>query len=252
MKLVRYEYLGQEGYGVYKEENIYPIEGEVFGKFEVTSKALKREKVILLNPVNPGKIIAIGLNYADHAGEFDFKLPEEPLIFMVSNTSVIGPEDKITITSPGRRVDFEGELVVIIGKECFGVKEEEALDYVLGYTCGNDVSDRYIQKKDGQWTRAKSYPTYKPMGPWIETELNPDNLSIETLVNGEVKQSSNTKHMIFSVAQLVSFVSQFMPLYPGDAIYTGTPEGVGRLDHGDWVEVKIEGIGTLKNQVERP
>jgi len=252
LKIVRFKHSEGVGYGVLEKRCVYPVKGNIFTKYEVLDKPIDVENIKLLSPINPGKIIAVGLNYFNHVGEFDFaaSVPEEPIIFLVANTAVIGPDESIKLCSYERRIDHEGELVTVIGKECTNIEEEEALDYVFGYTCGNDVSDRDIQKKDGQWTRGKSYPTFKPLGPWIETELDPNDLDIQTFVNGELKQNSNTKYMIFSTANLVSFLSKFMTLYPGDVIMTGTPEGVGPIKRGDVVEVKIEGIGVLRNPVE--
>lgn len=254
MKIVKFEKNGQTSYGVYNEEggSINYIAGNIFESFVVEKETIPLGEVKILAPVCPGKLIAVGLNYLDHVGEVDVatKIPEEPMIFMASSTAVIGPADNILLASKDRRTDHECELVVIIGKECFKVSEEKALDYVFGYTCGNDVSDRDIQSKDGQWTRAKSYPTYKPMGPWIETELDPTNLEISSYVNGELKQSSNTKHMIFPVSTVISFLSQFMQLYPGDVIYSGTPKGVSPIKEGDVVEIYIQGIGKLANPVK--
>ncbi|MDK2824454.1 MAG: hypothetical protein PWP71_2372 [Clostridia bacterium] len=251
MKFIRFSLAGEIGYGVLQDGVINPIEGDLFNNYKILEKTIDLKDVKLLPPISPGKIIAVGLNYLDHVGEVSAaaSVPEEPMTFMVSNTAVIGPDDNIKLASYERRTDHECELVVVIGKECFNVSEDKALDYVFGYTCGNDVSDREIQKKDGQWTRAKSFPTYKPLGPWIETELDPTNLDIQTYVNGELKQNSNTKHMIFPVARLISFLSSFMILYPGDVIYSGTPQGVSPIKSGDVVEVKIHGIGVLKNKV---
>jgi len=252
MKFLRFKQGNFISQGILKGETIQPIEGNIFDQFRITEKSINLQDVELLNPLNPGKIIVVGLNYSDHVGELNFaaKLPDEPITFLVSNTAVIGPNGTIKLNSYEHRVDHECELVAVIGKECTNVTEEEALDYVFGFTCGNDVSDRDLQNKDGQWTRGKSFPTFKPIGPWIETDLDPNNLKIQTFVNGEIRQDSTTKHMIFPTAKLVSFLSGFMTLYPGDIIMTGTPEGVSPIKKGDTVEVKIEGIGTLTNFVE--
>lgn len=207
------------------------------------------DEVRLLAPCRPSKIVAVGLNYRHHALEFKQALPQEPLIFLKPSTAVIGPEQAIVLPRGCRRVDYEGELGVVIGRRASRVPEQAAMRCVLGYTCVNDVTERTLQKVDGQWTRAKSFDTFAPVGPWIETDIDPGHLHLETRLNGMVKQRGNTGDLIFGVARLVSFISGVMTLLPGDVISTGTPEGVGPLAPGDAVEVAIEGIGTLRNQV---
>ncbi len=203
-----------------------------------------------LPPVQPGKIIAIGLNYRDHAEEFGQPIPEEPLIFFKASSAITGHDSKIIIPEDAVQVDYEGELVIVIGKKAKKVAAEEAKNYILGYACGNDVTERYYQKKDGQWARAKSFDTFAPVGPWIETDPgNLDDLQIRTSLNGKIVQNSTFSNMIFKPDFLVSFISHIMTLYPGDMIFTGTPSGVGKLNPGDKVEVIIEGIGTLSNTV---
>jgi 2-keto-4-pentenoate hydratase/2-oxohepta-3-ene-1,7-dioic acid hydratase in catechol pathway len=176
-------------------------------------------------------------------------IPSVPLIFLKPSTAVIGPDDKIVLPHGWERIDFEGELGVVIGKKAKDVPEKEAKEYILGYTCFNDVSDRHAQAADGQWTRAKGYDTFAPIGPWIETEAEPDNLKLETYLNGELRQSASTSDLLFGISKLISFVSSIMTLLPGDVIATGTPSGVGPMKPGDVVEVRIEKIGTLKNFV---
>lgn len=251
MRILRYQYLGQTSYGLEQNGHIAPILGDIFGVYSVGSERIPLADVKLLAPVIPGRLFAIGLNYHDHVGELDFakKLPVEPISFIAASSAVIGPEEAICLDDAQARIDQEAELVVVMGKRCYQVSEEEALQYVLGYTCGNDVSNRDRQSQDGQWFRGKSYPTYKPLGPWIETELAPDALAIEGRVNGKVVQSSHTSHLLFSVPRLIAFLSSFTPLEAGDCIMTGTPQGVTRLQPGDRVEVTIEGIGTLSNPV---
>lgn len=249
MKILRFNYLGKTAYGVLKENKIIPIKGDIYENFTLEEDTLSLNQVKVLNPVNPGKTIAVGLNYLDHAKEFNFSVPEEPIIFLVASTAIIGPNEPVILPDVKGRVDYEGELVIVIGKRCFNVDEAEAINFVLGYTCGNDISNRRLQKKDGQWTRAKSFNTFKPLGPWIATDLNAQNLEIKTLVNGEIKQHSNTNNFVFSIPKLISFISKIMPLEPGDIIYTGTPAGVGPIKKGDDVEVIIEGIGSLKNTI---
>jgi len=172
-----------------------------------------------------------------------------PLIFLKPPTAVIGPDAKIILPRDSKRVDYEGELGVVIGKKAKDVPEEKAKEYILGYTCFNDVSERFAQREDGQWTRAKGYDTFAPIGPWVETDVDPDDLKLETYLNGELRQSARTSDLIFKVSKLINFVSQVMTLLPGDVIATGTPSGIGPMNAGDVVEVKIEKIGTLKNLV---
>ena len=207
------------------------------------------EQVKLITPCVPSKVVAVGLNYIDHAKELKMDLPDQPLIFIKPSTSVIGPFDDIIYPECVERLDYEAELAIVIKKPCKDVSAKEAGDYILGYTSLNDVTARDIQKKDGQWTRAKSFDTFCPIGPFIATGIPVDNLEIKLLLNGEVKQSSNTKNLIFKPIELVSFISKICTLLPGDIIATGTPGGVGPMEPGDEVEVSIENIGSLKNRV---
>jgi 2-keto-4-pentenoate hydratase/2-oxohepta-3-ene-1,7-dioic acid hydratase in catechol pathway len=197
----------------------------------------------------PSKIVAMGLNYRHHAEEVHLPLPEVPLIFLKPPTSVIGPEENIIYPPSTTRVDYECELAIIIKKRAWQVSREEALEYVLGYTCLNDVSARDHQKQDGQWTRAKGFDTFSPIGPWIETGLDPGKVTVGTYLNGELKQHSRTSDMIFDVPEQISFISHVMTLLPGDVIATGTPSGIGPMKPGDIVEIKISSIGTLRNYV---
>jgi len=191
----------------------------------------------------------LGLNYRSHAEETKLPIPSVPLIFLKPSTAIIGPEDEIILPSSSRHVDYEGGLGVVIGKKAKDVPQNQAKDYVLGYTCFNDVTERHIQKEDGQWTRAKSFDTFAPMGPWIETEVSPDDLKLETYLNGELRQSVRTSDLIFGIAEMVSFISGVMTLLPGDVIASGTPVGIGRMNPGDVVEIRIEKIGNLRNSV---
>ncbi len=193
--------------------------------------------------------MALGLNYHSHAKELNIPLPNAPLIFLKPSTAVIGPEDNITYPSASHRVDYEGELGVVIKKPVWRVSVEDALDYVLGYTCFNDTTARDLQHSDKQWTRAKGFDTFAAVGPCIETELDPGNVVLETYLNGELKQQGNTDDLIYSVPGLINFISNVMTLLPGDIIATGTPSGVGPMYPGDTVEIKIEPIGTLRNYV---
>ncbi|MDO9627385.1 MAG: fumarylacetoacetate hydrolase family protein [Methanobacteriaceae archaeon] len=207
------------------------------------------EDIKILPPVAPSKVVAVGLNYHDHAVELNMKIPDEPIIFIKPSTTVIGHEDTIIYPPQSNNVHYEAELAIVISKKAEKVSEEDAMDYVLGYTVLNDVTARDLQEKDGQWTRSKSFNTFCPLGPWIETDINPHNRNISLKVNGELKQDSNTENLIFSVEKIINFISNIMTLNPGDVIATGTPPGVGSLQVGDSVEVEIDGIGILRNVV---
>jgi len=250
MRVVRFTLAGRTGYGILKGERIHALWDTPFEGLIETGEVLSLAEATLLAPCEPTKIIALGLNYRDHAAEFGRQVPDEPLIFLKPSTSVIGPEADIVYPNMSRRVDYEAELAVIIGKPARKVPEEQALDFVLGYTCFNDVTARDLQKKDGLFTRAKGFDTFAAMGPWIETEIDdPDNLTVEAYLNGERKQHSSTGNMVFGVRRLISFISRIMTLLPGDVIATGTPAGVGSMRPGDVVEVRVEGIGILSNRV---
>lgn len=249
VKIVRFAWQGKTRYGLVEGDVVYAVEGDPFGTLERGERIGTLSDVRLLAPCTPTKIVAVGLNYADHAAEAHREVPTEPLIFLKPPSAVIGPGENVACPPISRRVDYEAELAVIIGHRVRDVSADEALNCVLGYTCANDVTARDLQRQDGQWTRSKSFDTFCPLGPWIVTRLDPSDLSIEGRVNGEVRQRSRTRHMIFSVAQLIHFVAQVMTLQPGDVILTGTPAGVGPLHPGDRVEVEIEGIGVLENRV---
>ncbi|MBI5573140.1 MAG: fumarylacetoacetate hydrolase family protein [Elusimicrobia bacterium] len=205
-------------------------------------------KILKFNK-KPSKIVAVGLNYIDHAKELNMRIPDEPVIFLKPPSSVIFNNEKIKYPKMSKQVDYEAELAVVIGKKCKNVSEENSKKYILGYACLNDVTARDLQKKDRQWTRAKSFDTFCPVGPHIVSGINPDQLKIELFLNGKLKQSSNTKNLIFKIGKLVSFISKIMTLEKYDVIATGTPVGVGPVKIGDKIEVKIEKIGTLKNYV---
>ncbi|MBI4642606.1 MAG: fumarylacetoacetate hydrolase family protein [Deltaproteobacteria bacterium] len=252
MRLVRFEQMGRTGYGILEGERIFVLWGPPYdgGLANTTGEVLSLPEVTLLAPCEPTKIIALGLNYRDHAAEFGNPVPDEPLIFMKPSTAVIGPDEAIVYPQMSRRVDYEAALAVVMGKTARHVSEAKALDYVLGYTCVNDVTARDLQKKDGQFTRAKGFDTFAALGPWIETEIpDPDNLMVEAYLNGERKQHSNTSNMVFGVATLISFISRIMTLLPGDVIAAGTPSGIGPMRAGDVVEIRVENIGSLRNQV---
>ncbi len=250
MKIIRYSHETGACHGVLKNGRVHPIRGDIFSDFhmeEESSAALEQLK--LLPPVTPTKIIAVGINYRDHAQEFDHHIPEEPVLFMKPPTAVIGPGDAILLPSSSKRVDYEAELAAVVKKEAHKIPGEKAEDYILGYTCLNDVTARDLQRKDGQWTRAKSFNTFCPIGPVIETELDPNSVNVRSRLNGGEKQFSNTRNFIFSMFFLFSFVSSIMKLNPGDIIATGTPSGVGPMKDGDIIEIEVEGIGVLKNPV---
>ncbi|MBC7251018.1 MAG: fumarylacetoacetate hydrolase family protein [Anaerolineae bacterium] len=249
MKIARFVWQEEERYGLIEGNEVYLLEGDLFGAFERGQRVGTLAEIRLLAPCTPSKIVAVGRNYADHASEMESDVPSEPLIFLKPPSAVIGPGESIVYPPISQRVDYEAELAAIIGRRARNVSAEEALDFVLGYTCGNDVTARDLQSKDGQWTRSKSFDTFCPLGPWIVTDLKPNDLAIECRVNGAVKQKSSTRQMVFPVAELIRFITQVMTLEPGDVIMTGTPAGVGPLYPGDRVEVEIEGIGVLENVV---
>ena len=237
-------------YGILKDEIIHKIEGDIFGTFTESNDFVTLDRIKILPVTLPYKIICVGLNYKDHADEVKMKLPVEPIIFLKPNSSIIGQNDYIVLPDQSKRVEYEAELAVVIKKEGKHIPLEEAKNYILGYSCANDITARDLQKKDGQWTRAKSFDTFCPLGPFIETEIDPTNLEIKLFLNKELKQHSNTAYMIFGIYYLVSFISSVMTLFPGDIILTGTPPGVGEIKKGDEVIVSIEGIGELKNFVK--
>ena len=249
MKIVRFAVDGKVGYGILTGETIQAIEDKPFRYIKPAGRYHELNEVRLLSPCTPSKIVALGLNYHSHARELNSPLPDAPLIFLKPSTAVIGPEDSIVYPPSSSRVDYEGELAVVIKKPVWRVSQEEALGYVLGYTCFNDVSARDLQGRDGQWTRAKGFDTFAPVGPCIETELDPGNVALETYLNGQLKQQGSTSDLIYPIPQLISFISHVMSLLPGDVIATGTPSGIGPMYPGDTVEVKIEPIGTLRNYV---
>jgi 2-keto-4-pentenoate hydratase/2-oxohepta-3-ene-1,7-dioic acid hydratase in catechol pathway len=250
LKVIRFaDKNGAVRYGILQDRDIYGVEGDIFSDFTIGEKVGKLDDVQLLAPCSPGKVVCIGLNYKDHIQELNYKAPEEPTLFIKPSTSVIGPGEDIIYPPMSRRVDYEGELAVVIKNRMKDVTESRVYENILGYTCSNDVTARDLQERDIQWTRSKSFDTFCPIGPWIETDADPGSLKIYTLLNGEVVQSSNTSHLLFPVNKLISFISQVMTLNPGDVILTGTPAGVGPMNPGDTVEIAIEGIGSLKNTV---
>ena len=249
MKLIRFLKNDQPCYGLIEGEAVYAVEGSIFGQFRRAEKVAALTEVRLLAPCQPTKILAVGLNYRTHAAEAGMDVPSEPLVFSKPPSSVIGPLEPIVYPTLSQHVDYEGELAVVIGQRARNVLPEKAPDFILGYTCANDVTARDLQKRDNQWTRAKGFDTFSPLGPCIVTDLDPAHLAIRSRVNGEIRQDGSTADMISGVAELIAYISQVMTLEPGDVILTGTPAGVGPLQPGDVVEVEIEGIGILRNPV---
>ena len=254
MRIVRFAAQGKVKYGVLEGNIIHGFRGSPFAHFTGPSSSFTRDRsayefgeVRLLAPCTPSKIVGLGLNYRSHAEETKQPIPSVPLIFLKPSTAVIGPDDEIILPRFSRRVDYEGELGVVISRKAKDVAPDQAKDYVLGYTCFNDVTERHLQTEDGQWTRSKGFDTFAPIGPWIETEIDPDDLKLETYLNGELRQSTRTSDLIFGIAELVSFISSVMTLLPGDVIASGTTAGIGPMNPGDVVEVKIEKIGNLRN-----
>jgi 2-keto-4-pentenoate hydratase/2-oxohepta-3-ene-1,7-dioic acid hydratase in catechol pathway len=249
MRIVRYSREGQVGFGILEGETIAALSPHPFAAFEYTGERFPTGEVRLLAPVLPTKVVAVGRNYAEHAREMGGEVPDDPVIFLKPSTAVIGPGDPIVHPDWVGRVDYEGELAVIVGKLARRLDEADAIQAVLGFSCANDVTARDLQRADGQWARAKGFDSFCPLGPWIETDLDSSDLALRTLVNGEPRQQARTSQLERGVASLMAFVSRVMTLLPGDVLLTGTPAGVGPLEVGDRVEVEIDGIGVLANQV---
>ena len=249
MRIARYSHDGEVAFGIVEGEELAAIAGHPFGPISFTGERHPYASVKLLAPVLPSKVVAIGKNYADHASEMDSDVPAEPLVFLKPSTSVCASGDTIAYPPSSSRVDYEGELAVVIGRLCRDVPESRAMEVVFGYTCANDVTARDQQATDGQWSRAKGYDSFCPLGPWIETDLSPEDLSVTTTLNGETKQDGRTKQIVHKIPKLISYITACMTLLPGDVILTGTPAGVGPMRIGDEVTVEIEGIGRLVNIV---
>lgn len=247
-RLYRVELDGQHVHAVERDGMWCELIGDPYGSYQL-GDVFERSNLRILPPVVPSKIVAVGLNYRDHAKEMGKTIPREPLIFLKPSTAVIGPDDSIVIPAGAGRVDHEAELGIVIGRTARHVKAEQALDYVLGLTCVNDVTDRDLQARDVQYTRGKGFDTFAPIGPGIAVGFDGDDLAVESSVNGERRQGSNTRELIFSLSYLVEFISRVMTLLPGDIISTGTPSGVGPLVPGDRVVVAVEGVGELANNV---
>jgi 2-keto-4-pentenoate hydratase/2-oxohepta-3-ene-1,7-dioic acid hydratase in catechol pathway len=248
LKIARYLAHGQISYGVLEGNTVKEITGTPFEDFKITNHTHTLDQVKLLAPVVPPKILAIGLNYSSHL--HDRPAPQEPMVFYKTAISVIGPDDTIIRPKGTARLDAECELVVIIKDRCKNVSKADAMNHVLGYTCGNDVSARDWQRNDGNWWRAKSADTFSPAGPVIQTELDPNNVRVKTRINGKEVQNESTSYLIFDVPTLIAYCSQFVTLEAGDLIYTGTPGAPGEMKDGDVCEIEIDGIGVLRNPIK--
>lgn len=237
-------------YGIVEHHQIREISPNPFDEFEIAEEEIPFSSTRLYAPILPTKIVGVGLNYKAHVHEMNDKLPEEPILFLKPSSSLIGPEDVIRYPKSSERVDYEAELAVIIKKRAKEVPKEKALEYLLGYSCFNDITARDLQKKDTQWSRSKSFDTFSSLGPWIVSDINPSKLQIEAYLNGELKQKGSTSNMIFDIPTLISFISGVMTLEPGDVITTGTPPGIGPMKKGDTVHIRIDDIGILRNYVQ--
>jgi len=251
VKLVRFRHGSRIATGAVDGNYVRPLAGTFFDNPVPTGEEVPLADVRLLAPVLPSKVVAVGRNYSEHAQEMGGDVPEEPVIFLKPSTAVIGPGEPIPYPSISSRVDHEAELAVVVGRLARRISAEEAGRYILGFTCANDVTARDLQTKDGQWTRAKSFDGFCPLGPWIETDLDPTDLALECRLNGEPRQAARTSQLAFGPNALIEFITSVMTLLPGDVILTGTPAGVGPIQVGDKVEVEIEEIGVLENEVAR-
>jgi len=252
MRTVRYQIKNDKPqYGWILENKVGAIEGNIYGEYRRLEAILPLAEVKLVAPVEPSKIVCIGRNYAEHAKEHDVEVPKVPLIFLKPPSSIIGPDEAIVLPPQSQQVEHEAELVVVIGKRGRNIITEEAQNYIFGYTVGNDVTARDLQRSDGQWTRAKGYDTFCSFGPWVDTEFDPSDAIITCRVSGQPRQMASTRDMVFNVSQIIAFISSVMTLEPGDLIFTGTPAGVGPLVDGEEVVVEIEGLGKLSNPVRK-
>ncbi len=249
MRIARYSAGGEVSFGVVEGDEVAALTSHPFGPLTFTGDRHPLDSVRLLAPVIPSKVVAIGKNYADHAREMGGEAPAAPVMFLKPSTAVVGPGDPVAYPAGVERLDYEGELAVVVGRLARDVPRERALDAVLGYTCANDVTARDQQLADGQWTRGKGYDSFCPLGPWVETSLDPAASRVTTTLNGDTKQDAPTSLLLHDVATLVAYVTAVMTLLPGDVILTGTPAGVGPMNVGDSVSVTVEGVGTLTNPV---
>ena len=252
MRFVRFQMKNEPArYGWVYENKIGEVEGTPYGEFRRLEASLPLDSVKLLSPVVPGKIICVGRNYIAHAKEHNAEVPDVPLLFLKPPSSVIADGQTILLPPQSQQVEHEAELVVVIGKQGRWIAAEDAFKYILGYTIGNDVTARDLQRRDGQWTRGKGFDTFCPLGPWIDTEFDPMDAIITCSINGEMRQMASTHDMVFHIEQLIAFASSIMTLEPGDIIMTGTPSGVSPLKAGDVVEINIDGLGMLHNPVAK-
>jgi len=249
MRLVRCKYNSEYRWGILKDADVVLLKEPPFRAIVPSKTTIPLSKLKFAVPAEPTKIVLVGLNYRDHAVELNMPLPIDPVIFLKPPTALVAHKQKIVLPKGVDRLDYEAEMALVIRKEAKNIPVEDAAGHILGYTCLNDVTARDVQKKDGQWTRAKSFDTFCPVGPWVETAFDPSASTVLCRLNGSVRQRSQTANLIFSVPYLVSFVSRVMRLFPGDIISTGTPPGVGAMKPGDRVEVEVCGIGTLENRV---
>ena len=254
MRLLRFRHGDRISTGAVQpgSDAVQVIAGTFFEDPLPTGEELSIDDVMLLAPVLPSKLVCVGKNYAAHAAEFGMEVPDEPLLFLKPSTAVIGPGDPIRLLPINDRTDYEGEMAVVMGRLARNVRAEDASRFILGFTCANDVTLRDLQRTDDQWTKAKGFDGSCPLGPWIETSVDPTDVFVETRLNGDVVQRTSTSEMVFGVAELIEYITTFMTLLPGDVLLTGTPEGVGRVRSGDVVEVEVEGVGTLRNGVTGP
>jgi 2-keto-4-pentenoate hydratase/2-oxohepta-3-ene-1,7-dioic acid hydratase in catechol pathway len=246
----RYQNGDEIFYAKVVDGELFRLRGDVFGSPSFDRKPTRAKGVRTLTPVAPSKIIAVGLNYADHARETGKTLPKEPLFWFKATTSLIPDGGKIEIPFSNHRVDYEAELAIVIGRRIRNVTPTAAARYILGYTTAQDISDRTIQNSESQWARCKSFDTFTPLGPFIETKIDPHDLNIQLFQNGQLRQNSNTRQLIFNCFKLVSFISTNMTLLPGDVILTGTPSGIGPIQSGDKLEARIQGLAPLVNTVK--
>jgi 2-keto-4-pentenoate hydratase/2-oxohepta-3-ene-1,7-dioic acid hydratase in catechol pathway len=249
MIIIRFQTPAGPEFGIVEDEMVYRAEGGYELGFLRADAVGKLSQLTLLSPCQVTKIVAVGRNYAAHAAEHGDEVPSEPLIFLKPPSAVIGPNEPIVCPPQSAQVEHEAELAVVIGRRARRVTAADAWDYVLGYTCANDVTARDLQRSDGQWSRAKGFDTFAPLGPWIVTDLDPTDLTVACRVNGQMKQQASTVDMVFKIPQLIEYITAAMTLEPGDVILTGTPEGVSPIRPGDHVEVEVEGIGVLRNPV---
>ena len=257
MRIARAQAVGGEiVYGIITDEWFQPIAGSPFEReletMQPSGQPMALSSIRLLAPCQPSKIVCVGRNYADHAAEHGAEVPKEPLIFLKPPSAVVGPNDAIVLTSLSQQVEHEAELVAVVRVRARHLTRENALDCLLGYTCGNDVTARDLQRRDGQWSRAKGFDTFCPLGPWIETDLDPSDQEVSCQVNGQVRQRGSTRDMVFDMKALLVYVTAVMTLEPGDVLMTGTPSGVSPIGSGDVVDVSVSGVGVLRNPVQLP